>query len=70
MTRQPLTSRALKSAGFENGVISVELPNGTIYDYPDSTQEQFDALVGAESVGKHFATFRGRAFTKTVPESQ
>ena len=69
MTRTPVSSTAIKAVGFEAGVIECEMHNGTIYSYPDSTQEQFDALVGAPSIGKHFAaTLRGRPFTKVVPE--
>lgn len=54
ITRQPVKSSMLKSVGFENGVLEVELHKGGIYRYEGISQEQFDALLAAESVGGHF----------------
>jgi len=45
--------------GYDDNTTYVQFTNGNIYKYPDTSQEAFDSLVKAESVGQHFGkTYR------------
>ena len=69
MNRTPLNSSAVKSAGYANGVIEIELPSG-VYRYP-GTQEDFDALMASDSKGKHFgARIRPLGGVRVEPEAE
>ena len=58
----PCVSSNIKRCGFRaDGTIAVEFHSGSVHEYPDFTRDDFDALIGAESVGKHFhANIRNR----------
>lgn len=54
---EPVTSSLIKSLGYDQGTntLAVEFNRGgAVYHYAGVSQEQYDALRGAESVGKHF----------------
>lgn len=54
MTRQAVVSSSLKSIGHDGDVLEVEFHSGKVYRYSGVAREHFDALIGAESIGKHF----------------
>ncbi len=63
----PVESSNIDSIGFcpDRKCIAVKFKNGGLYHYPDCTQEMFDDLKSAKSVGQHFAAnLKGRSFTK------
>lgn len=51
---KPVTSSNVEAVGFcsERKCVDVKFKSGGIYRYPDCTQELYDQLCGAESVGK------------------
>ncbi len=53
MKMQSVESSALKEAGYEDGEIGVLFHNGTIRFYP-GTKVEFDEMVAAKSIGRHF----------------
>ena len=55
MNRTPISSSTIKSIGFENGEMHIEFNNGRVYSYTGpKVQEHYNALISAQSVGKHF----------------
>ena len=50
MTRLPVVSSAVKSVGFEDGILEVEFSSG-VYRMEGISQEQFDDLLAAKSIG-------------------
>jgi hypothetical protein len=54
MNRRPVTSSNVASIGWENDVLEVEFHSGHIYRYHDVPQGEYQALLGASSVGKMF----------------
>jgi KTSC domain len=71
MTRNPITSSLIKSAGFEDGILELEFANGTLYRYQNVTQEQYDGFLASDSKGKYLnATIKPSCpCTKVAPES-
>ncbi len=64
MNRAPVESSQIKSIGFENGVLEIEFVSHakdgrlpSIYQYVNVTTEDHAALIGAESIGRHFGAF-------------
>ena len=67
MDRHAVTSSNVASVGYENGTLEVEFKNGAVYDYSDVAPEEYQALLGSESVGKFVASrVRGRYPTAKV----
>lgn len=56
MERQPVKSSQIRSVGYnpELKVLDVEFGNGYVYQYSGVSQELFDQLMAAESIGKFF----------------
>lgn len=58
MNRRPVRSSRVSSIGFEpgedgaSGTLEVEFRNGNIYSYAEVPQSEYQALVGASSVGR------------------
>ena len=57
----PVTSSNIRSMGWSAGdppivppVMRVEFLNGSVYDYADVSEEVFNAVLNAESVGKAY----------------
>jgi hypothetical protein len=52
--RTAVSSRALRSVGYDKSrsVLQVELVNGAIYDYLDVPQQEYAALLNAQSKGQ------------------
>lgn len=73
MNRTPVKSSMLKAVGYDGAVLEAQFANGDIYRYEGITQAQFDALLGAESVGAHFNKVIRPACTacwKAIPEKK
>ena len=47
-------SSNLDLIGFDGDKTFIQFKNGKLYEYPNTTKEEFDTLVNAESVGKEF----------------
>lgn len=54
--RQPVNSEALRSVGYDpmTQTLEVEFSSGHVYRYPGVTQDEYQALMAAPSLGKHF----------------
>lgn len=60
MEKREVTSSNISAVGYDAGHIHVWFKSGGQHRYPGS-QSKFEALAGAESVGKHFhAHIRGK----------
>lgn len=55
MHREPVDSSSLNSLGYDarKRLLEVEFRNGGVYRYLDVPQDEFEALKGADSVGRH-----------------
>ena len=56
MDRKSVTSSNISSIGYspETQTLEIEFKGGGVYTYHDVDQAKADALMNAESVGKHF----------------
>lgn len=56
MKREPVTSSNIVAIGYDAATqeLEVEFRSGGIYRYSGVSQEQHEALIKAESIGKHF----------------
>lgn len=54
--RQPITSSAFTSVGYhpDTQTLAVEFKSGGVHHYTGVSQDDADALLAAESIGKHF----------------
>ena len=71
MTRKPVTSSAVKSIGYEDGVLEVEYANGGVYRMTGISKDQHDAIhAKGASIGRHINTLKGccKSYTKCDPE--
>jgi hypothetical protein len=57
MVRQPVQSSNLKSVGHDpqNNELEVEFGSGRVYRYSDVNVDEYAAMLGAQSIGSHFA---------------
>lgn len=65
MNLLPVKSSNIAAVGYdaEARVMGVQFTNGTTYHYPEVAPEVHADLVGAESVGKAFASLRKAGLT-------
>lgn len=54
MTRHPVTSGAIVAIGHEGDTLEVEFQGGQVYRYRGVSEADKDALISAESIGRHF----------------
>jgi hypothetical protein len=54
--RQPVTSRALRSVGYneQSSVLEIEFQNGTVYEFFDVPKVVHESLLAAPSIGRFF----------------
>lgn len=74
-TLVPVTSSNIASIGYSHLTKTLEVQfkgSGAVYSYTGVPQEAFDALMSAESIGKHFgAQIRGKFEAKKLePEKR
>ena len=55
MERTPVKSSSIKSVGHEGETLEVEFKSGAVYTYHGVPASEHQALMGAGSIGKHFA---------------
>lgn len=67
MQMQTVESSSIKAVGHDpiSSTLRVQFHNGGVYEYHGVTAEQHKALLGADSIGRHFhAHVRKHSFTK------
>lgn len=70
MERQAVESSAIASIGHDGDTLEVEMKTGNVYRYSGVTREHYDALLGADSVGKHFGQHIRGKFDHTRVEEE
>lgn len=60
--RFKIDSSVVISAGYQDGICVLEMPNGHLYSYA-MPQADFDAFAAAESKGRHFNTIIRKQFS-------
>lgn len=54
-------SSNLELIGFDDGKTFIKFKNGKLYEYPNTTLEEFNSLVNADSIGKQFfKSYKGK----------
>ena len=51
----PVDSSAIAKVGYENDNVTIEFNNGRTYRYYDVSEDVYEDLLNAPSVGKYFA---------------
>lgn len=51
MQRQHVTSSRISSVGWENNVMEVGFPDGSVYQYYDVSQSEYTAFLNSPSLG-------------------
>ena len=52
MNHTPVKSSAVLSVGYEEGILEVKYRGGRIYQMEGISQDQYDALLTADSIGR------------------
>jgi KTSC domain len=60
MKRRHVESTNIASVGFDDGDMEVEFVSGHIYIYHDVPEAEYQAMLGADSIGKHLHSIKGR----------
>lgn len=63
MNRNPVTSSNIASIGYDDAsaTLEIEFKNGSIYQYFDVSQREYDGLISADSHGSYLAqNIKGR----------
>jgi hypothetical protein len=60
VNRRPVTSSHIASIGFDDGEMEVEFLSGHLHLYHDVPEAEYQALLGADSIGKHFHQIKSR----------
>ena len=50
-------SSQIESVAWDNETLFVRFQNGNVYSYEEVEEEEYKALLNAESVGKHFSKY-------------
>lgn len=53
----PVKSSNIAKLGWNDGVMHVEFNNGGLFSYPGVTNQKYNDLLAAKSIGKHFDQF-------------
>ncbi|AZP49947.1 TPA: KTSC domain-containing protein [Yersinia enterocolitica] len=56
MERTPVTSTDICAIGYDadTQTLEIEFNTGSVYDYSDVPQGEYDAFIGSDSKGKYF----------------
>lgn len=68
MTRHPVKSGAIAAIGHDGDVLEVEFHSGKVYRHAQFSVEDLDALLGAESLGRHYNTMVRGKYEHTLVE--
>jgi hypothetical protein len=60
MQRRSVTSSNIASIGWDDNVLEIEFFSGHIYEYHDVPESEYQALLGASSIGKAARELAGR----------
>lgn len=60
MNRRPVTSSNVASIGWDDDTLEVEFTSGHLYEYHDVPESEYQALIGASSIGKQLASIRDK----------
>lgn len=54
--RQPVKSSSIRSIGYDpmSKTMEIEFNSGAVYEYRGVTEETYQGLMNADSIGKHF----------------
>lgn len=66
MDMTPVDSSCLSAVGYDpdTATMRLQFTSGATYDYDDVAPEQHQALIGADSIGAHFAAHVRNRFTQ------
>ena len=65
VTLKPVKSSNLAQLGYHNNTLYVQFATGGLFSYADVTQEVYDSLMMADSIGSHFSKFIKPKFVAT-----
>lgn len=67
IAREPVSSSNIKSVGYDaqTRTLAIEFSNSRVYHYADVSPEAHQALIGADSIGRHFAAHVRNQFTSS-----
>ena len=56
MERIPVTSTDIRAIGYDtdNQILEIEFNSGSVYDYANVPQGEYDGIMSADSKGKYF----------------
>lgn len=54
MQKTPVTSSNIEAVGYDPGLLRIWFKNGSAFDYAGVTPEEYESLIQAGSIGKHF----------------
>jgi hypothetical protein len=60
MQRRPVTSSNISSIGWDDDQMEVEFVSGHVYAYRDVPQSEYQALLGADSIGKSLNALKAK----------
>ena len=60
MRRRPVQSSNIAAVGWEDEVLEVEFVSGHVYSYHDVPESEYQALLGADSIGQHLHSLKER----------
>jgi len=70
MNRTPVKSSAIESVGYEDGIVEVCYRGGRVYRMEGVSQEQFDALLQADSLGRAINSLKAECASCTRVEDE
>lgn len=70
MTREPVESSSLKSIGHDGDTLEVEFHSGKVYQHAGFSTDDHAALMGAESIGRHYNAHVKGKFAHTLIDEQ
>lgn len=67
IARTPVASSNIKSVGYDAATrtLAIEFSNSHVYHYADVPSDAHQALIGADSIGRHFAAHVRNQFTSS-----
>jgi KTSC domain len=60
MNRRPVESTHVAALGWDDDILEVEFVSGHVYQYHDVPESEYQALLGADSIGRQLGLIKGR----------